>query len=86
MKVSEAFPEDSIECRECGRTFTGHFNKQHDWVSKWKVLAGHIMASRDHYDKEWAKRFLGGAGVGFEAWGNEPWSARRYSHSYSRWY
>jgi hypothetical protein len=75
MKVNEVFPEDTVECQECSRTFTGRRNAQGEWVSKWKQLAGHIMASPDHINKRWAMKFLLDANVG-----------TGLHADYSRWY
>lgn len=54
-----------VICQECGKTCRGHFNQLGNWVSPWKVLAGHIMGRHDHYNKRWAKEFLINANVGF---------------------
>lgn len=48
---------DRKECFECGKVFYGYW-KNTSYVSATKQLAGHILSSKDHYDKRWARHYI----------------------------
>lgn len=57
-----------IQCKECGKEFTGKTNRQGIWVSPWKQLAGHITATENHTNKTWARNFLSNSNSGTGLW------------------
>lgn len=64
-----------IKCRECGKIFHDKLspdNRMHRRyiITAFKQLAGHIMRSRNHKNKKWAKAFLLGANVGTGLFGD----------------
>jgi hypothetical protein len=78
MNASEF--DDPVVCEICGKYFYDKLvpdktvparMKKKRLISKWKQLAGHIMKSDDHPNKNWAKKFLLDANVGTGLWGDK---------------